>query len=132
MAELELWVISLTSPKPPCIPGKDVAGVIDQVQEGSKFKPGDKVVASKGMEAKGGMSEYFAIQESLVAHRPDSVDALVGAACADSAVTANFAVELARVTKRSNIFYLGPKVKQFKFLLQRISRSKIILIFTAP
>ena len=37
-----------------------------------------------------------------------------------------------RIEDRNNIFYLGPKVKQFKFLLRRISRSKITLIFTAP
>ena len=39
---------------------------------------------------------------------------------------------LKHIDVRSNIFYLGPKVKQYKFLLRRISRSKIILTFTAP
>jgi NADPH:quinone reductase-like Zn-dependent oxidoreductase len=94
-------------PIPPCIPGKDVAGIIEQVQEGSKFKVGDNVVASKGMEARGGMSEYFLVNESLVAIRPESIDPLVGAACADSPVTALLAFETASIGKDDRVLVLG-------------------------
>eukprot|EP00195_Chlamydomonas_chlamydogama_P007431 CAMPEP_0202903868 /NCGR_PEP_ID=MMETSP1392-20130828/26789_1 /ASSEMBLY_ACC=CAM_ASM_000868 /TAXON_ID=225041 /ORGANISM="Chlamydomonas chlamydogama, Strain SAG 11-48b" /LENGTH=347 /DNA_ID=CAMNT_0049591221 /DNA_START=198 /DNA_END=1241 /DNA_ORIENTATION=+ len=94
-------------PSMPYIPGKDVCGIVEEVDQGSKFKVGDCVVGSGDMAAWGGMAEYMVLRESKTCLKPPSVDILVAASCPDSSSTAFHAVARAKVRKGDRVLILG-------------------------
>lgn len=74
------------APKPPFVPGYEVAGVIDAVGEGvSGVKPGDRVVA---MTRFGGYAEYVAVSADQVFPIPPALDFTQAAAIPVNFVTA--------------------------------------------
>ncbi|KAI9016937.1 chaperonin 10-like protein [Gaertneriomyces semiglobifer] len=97
----------LKPPQLPYIPGKDICGIVEQVDGNSAFKVGDVVVASRDFSAYGGLAEYAVVQESKACLKPDNVDVLTAAACADSAITAMRATELACLKQGERVLVLG-------------------------
>jgi NADPH:quinone reductase-like Zn-dependent oxidoreductase len=60
--------------KPPAIIGYDAAGVVEKTGIGVKrFKPGDEVFYSSRIEEQGTYAEYHAVDESIVALKPENL-----------------------------------------------------------
>jgi NADPH:quinone reductase-like Zn-dependent oxidoreductase len=91
----------------PYIPGKDVCGIIEAVDAGSKFSVGDCIVGSKDFEGHAGMAEHIVLQEARCALKPAGVNPLEAAACPDSAITALRAVTAAKIREGSRVLVLG-------------------------
>ena len=64
-------------PERPFVPGQEVAGVVEAVPEGSKWKPGDRVAAKVYW---GGFAEYVLLRDDMVIPLPDSISFAQGAA----------------------------------------------------
>lgn len=74
-------------PPLPFVPGVEVAGVVRSAPEGSRFRPGDRVMAF-GML--GGMAELLAVAEATTFPLPDQLSFAQGAALPMNYHTAHF------------------------------------------
>jgi NADPH2:quinone reductase len=92
----------------PYIPGIDVAGVVDEVGPGvTRFAPGDRVIASLGTLG-GGMAEFaVARDDDRIAHRPDGLDAVTGAALPTGAMTAETVMDAAGIRPDETVLVVG-------------------------
>jgi NADPH2:quinone reductase len=59
-------------PPLPKIPGSEVAGVVEMVNNGSDFKPGDSVYGSLGFKS-GGFAEYATAVSHHLARKPETI-----------------------------------------------------------
>jgi NADPH:quinone reductase-like Zn-dependent oxidoreductase len=74
---------------PPCIPGSDIAGVVEKVgAKVTKFKAGDSVFAYTALQRGGGYAEYAVATESEAAPKPHSINYVEAAAVPICALTA--------------------------------------------
>src|SRR5713226_8984047 len=72
----------------PATLGADVSGTVEEVgSSAARFKRGDEVYASLGLEA-GGYAEYAVAKESIVAEKPGSLDHVQAAAVPTAGITA--------------------------------------------
>lgn len=72
----------------PATLGSDVSGTVEEVGPGAaRFKRGDEVYASLGLEG-GGYAEYAVAKEEIVAKRPSTLDHLQAAAVPVAGLTA--------------------------------------------
>src|SRR6185503_16977743 len=72
-------IFPLTFPAPL---GSDVSGTVEEVGPGvARFKPGDEVYASLGLEG-GGYAEYADAEEAIVGEKPGTLDHVQAAAVA--------------------------------------------------
>lgn len=92
----------------PYIPGGDVGGIVKQVQDGeTRFKVGDKVIATWENFGMGGLAEYTVVDTRYVEHLPRGFSFLEGAAMADSASNGLLAVEDGRIKMGDRVLVLG-------------------------
>lgn len=76
-------------PNPPFIPGSEVAGIVKQAPEGSRFAAGERVVAFPGL---GGFAEVVRADPIAVFPLPDGVSFDVGASLPMNYFTVHFAL----------------------------------------
>ena len=74
-------------PELPFVPGIEVAGIVRSAQEGSSFKPGDRVAA---YVKTGGYAQVVAATLATTMHLPDELDFNQGAAVAMNFQTVHF------------------------------------------
>ncbi len=67
--------------------GRDIAGVVEQAGEKSKFRPGDKVFGMLSLNG-GGYAEFATIKESNLCHIPDGLSMTEAAATPLASLTA--------------------------------------------
>jgi len=72
----------------PRIPGYDAAGIVEEVGAGSKFKPGERVVAFLDHLYGGGYAEFAVCSDDAAARIPDSMSPLEAAALPLAGTTA--------------------------------------------
>lgn len=73
----------------PAIMGNELAGVVETVGAGvSKFAPGDRVHARTAKNAMGGLAQFCAVPERLLAPIPPSIDFVTAAGIPLAALTA--------------------------------------------
>ena len=95
---------------PPTIPGSDVSGVVVEVgAKVSAFTVGDEVVAMQSALGRmGGYSEFMAVRESCVAHKPAQVSHIDAAALPVAGMTAWQAIfDIAKVGSGSAVTIVG-------------------------
>lgn len=80
--------------EPPWIPGMDVAGIVTQAPEGSRFAPGDRVMAVVFPHGgrRGGQAEFAVTKEAMVAHIPAGLGFAEAATLPMNGCTAHMAV----------------------------------------
>ena len=72
----------------PATLGSDVSGTVEEVGPGAaRFKRGDEVYASLGLEG-GGYAEYAVAKEAIVAEKPGTLDHVQAAAVPTGGITA--------------------------------------------
>src|ERR1051325_64011 len=72
----------------PATLGSDVSGTVEEVGPGvARFKQGDEVYASLGLEG-GGYAEYAVAKEAIVAEKPGTLDHVQAAAVPSGGITA--------------------------------------------
>jgi NADPH2:quinone reductase len=93
-------------PALPFAPGAEVAGVVKSVGEGvTRFKPGDRVIASVG---NGGMAEEVAVDAGRLIPMPDSMDFETGSALILTYGTSHYALkDRAKLKPGENLVVLG-------------------------
>ena len=93
-------------PALPFAPGAEVAGVVKSVGEGvSRFKPGDRVIASIG---NGGMAEEVAADATRCIPMPDGMDFETGSALVLTYGTSHYALkDRAKLKPGENLVVLG-------------------------
>jgi hypothetical protein len=74
-------------PPLPKIPGSEVAGVVETVNDGSDFKPGDSVYGSLGFKS-GGFAEYATTASDHLTRKPETISFEEAAALVIGAGTA--------------------------------------------
>lgn len=73
----------------PMILGYDVSGTVEEVgEQASRFKIGDEVFAYLFLQKGGGYAQYVAVEESIVAAKPSSIDHIHAAGVPLAALTA--------------------------------------------
>ena len=73
----------------PWIPGSDVAGVVEEAGERTRYEPGDRVFATAlGRDRQGTCAEYAIVPDELAATVPEGADPVDAAALALVGVTA--------------------------------------------
>ncbi len=77
----------LTGSKFPKVLGGDIAGVVEQAEKNSVYKPGDRVFAMLNFKG-GGYAEFVAVKESWLCHIPDVISMEDAAATPLAALTA--------------------------------------------
>jgi NADPH2:quinone reductase len=108
----------------PFVPGVDIAGVVESVgPDVSRFRPGDKVIASLGVVS-GTMAEYcVAPDNSRIAHRPEGLSAADGAALVTGAMTAVTVLEAAKVRPDETVLVVGATGGVGTFTVQMARRA---------
>lgn len=92
----------------PYIPGGDVGGVVERVQEGeTRFKVGDRVIGTWESFGMGGLAEYTVVDTRYVEHLPRGFSFLEGAAMADSPSNGMLAVEDGGIKAGDRVLVLG-------------------------
>lgn len=92
----------------PYTPGMDVCGVVEEIEEGAKYKVGDRVIASGGLTLPvGGLAEYMAVDIKSAGLAPANVDVVGAAALPTSPMTAMLATRNARVKAGDRVLVLG-------------------------
>lgn len=83
-------LIKIIQPYPlPAVMGNEFAGVVEAIGEGvTRFAPGDRVFARTAKDKMGGLAEFAAIPESLLAFIPPSLDFVTAAGIPLAALTA--------------------------------------------
>lgn len=97
-----------TPPSFPYIPGLDVAGIVEEVDDGTDFKVGDNVIASwSASYGIGGMAEYALVEVSNAVIRPESLSIIDASALANSASHAISVFQNAQVIEGDRVLVLG-------------------------
>eukprot|EP00448_Togula_jolla_P021073 CAMPEP_0170570920 /NCGR_PEP_ID=MMETSP0224-20130122/1381_1 /TAXON_ID=285029 /ORGANISM="Togula jolla, Strain CCCM 725" /LENGTH=342 /DNA_ID=CAMNT_0010893257 /DNA_START=68 /DNA_END=1096 /DNA_ORIENTATION=- len=95
----------------PCVPGKDVCGVVEalapDVEVKGRFKVGDRVAGGKEAIATDGLAEYAAVEAKTAVHVPESMSAAAAASLRTSPMTAYKAVKAAGVKHGDRVLVLG-------------------------
>jgi NADPH:quinone reductase-like Zn-dependent oxidoreductase len=92
----------------PFVPGVDIAAVVESTgSDVSRFRPGDKVIASLGAPS-GALAEYVvAGDDSRIALRPEGLSAASGAALVTAAMTAATVLDAANVHAGETVLVVG-------------------------
>eukprot|EP00040_Diaphanoeca_grandis_P039167 m.258318 g.258318 ORF g.258318 m.258318 type:complete len:357 (+) comp36416_c0_seq1:384-1454(+) len=90
----------------PYIPGGDVCGVVEE-SDTPGFNKGDAVIGTWEMAGYGALAEYTLIQSDLASLKPPSISFCDGAALANSASHAMFAVKKADIKPGSRVLVIG-------------------------
>lgn len=72
----------------PCVLGRDIAGVVEQAGEKSKYRPGDKVFGMLSLNG-GGYAEFATVKESHLCHIPEDISMEEAAATPLASLTAH-------------------------------------------
>ncbi|WP_079141678.1 NADP-dependent oxidoreductase [Streptomyces sp. LUP30] len=116
----------------PFVPGMDAAGVVEAVGAGvTRFAPGDKVVAFTH-DTTGTLAELTIVADGPgLVHRPESVDAVTGAALPVSGMTAAALLEASGLTAGRSVLIVGATGGIGSYLVQLASGAGAEVIATA-
>lgn len=115
-----------TMPRPelPMTPGREVAGVIDQIGEGvDEAWQGAKVVAHLGPGSSGGYAELAVADETQLYRRPDGLDSPTAVAAIGTGRTSAAVLEAAEITPEDVVVITSAAGGMGAILLQGIHNA---------
>ncbi|MGW2301896.1 NADP-dependent oxidoreductase [Streptomyces sp. NPDC001809] len=116
----------------PFVPGMDAAGVVTAVGEGvTRFAVGDEVIAFTH-DTTGTVAEYTIVAEGPgLVHRPESIDAVRGAALPVTSMTASALLAAAELEAGQTVLIIGATGGIGSFLVQLAARAGAEVLATA-
>lgn len=126
-----------TPPSWPCVPGHDVCGIIEQLDETDEdavehFSVGDCIVStSPGINLLGGLAEYALVKSAPASIKPDAISAIEGAGLPSSAQRAVQGARQANVHEGQRVLVLGASGGFGTYLIQMLRNDGAYIVATS-